>query len=196
MSLDHSYTRLAPIYDAVVDVASRAARRASLDALPRTPSGILLCGIGTGLDLPLLPPGHHYTGLDFNRAMLARSLPRAQGLDYTPVRGNAMRLPFADESFDCVVLHLIVAVVPDGAACLRETARVLKPGGAALLLDKFLPAGRPAPLRRLLSPIAGRIATRLDLVLEDALKALPFGVISNEPAAFGGWFRRVRLLRT
>lgn len=195
MSLDASYTRLAPLYDAVVDLASRGARRASLDALPRSPSDILLCGIGTGLDLPCLPPDHRYTGLDFNSAMLARSLPRAEGLDYRPVRGDAMRLPFRDASFDCIVLHLIVAVVPDGAACLREAARVLKPGGAALLLDKFLPAGRPAPLRRLLSPIAGRIATRLDLVLEDALKDLPFSVVSNEPAAFGGWFRRVRLLR-
>ncbi|MCP2821209.1 methyltransferase domain-containing protein, partial [Salmonella enterica subsp. enterica serovar Typhimurium] len=80
----------------------------------------------------------------------------------------------ADAQFDCVVLHLIVAVVPDGAACLREAARVLRPGGAALVLDKFLRRGHPAPLRRLLSPLAGRIATRLDVVLEDALDGLPF----------------------
>jgi phosphatidylethanolamine/phosphatidyl-N-methylethanolamine N-methyltransferase len=93
VSLDRSYTRIAPLYDRLVDAASRGARRASLGALPKTPSDVLLCGVGTGLDLPLLAPGHRYTGLDYNRAMLSRSLPRADGLDYTPVRGDAMRLP-------------------------------------------------------------------------------------------------------
>ena len=196
MSLASSYTRLAPLYDTVVAAASRGARRDSLSHLPRTPADVLLTGVGTGLDLPFLPPGHRYTGLDFNAAMLARSLPRASGLDYRAVRGDAMRLPFADASFDCVVLHLIVAVVPDGAACLREAARVLRPGGAALVLDKFLSRNRPAPLRRLLSPLAGRIATRLDVVFEEAMAGLPFAVVSDEAAAFGGWFRQIRLLRT
>ena len=195
MSLDRSYTRIAPLYDRLVEAASRGARRASLGALPKTPSDVLLCGVGTGLDLPLLAPGHRYTGLDYNRAMLSRSLPRADGLDYQPVRGDAMRLPFADESFDCVVLHLIVAVVPDSLACLREAARVTRPGGAVLLLDKFLSPGKASPVRRLLSPLAGRIATRLDVVLEDLLPEVALGVVSNEAAAFGGWFRRVRLVK-
>ena len=53
MSLATSYTWLAPLYDRVVEAASRNARRTSLAALPRTPSEILLCGVGTGLDLPL-----------------------------------------------------------------------------------------------------------------------------------------------
>lgn len=196
MSLATSYTRLAPLYDTVVAAASRGARRESLDHLPRSASDVLLLGVGTGLDLPHLPADHRYTGLDFNAAMLARSLPRASGLDYTAVRGDAMKLPFADACFDCVVLHLIVAVVPDGRACLAETARVLRPGGAVLVLDKFLRRGRPAPLRRLMSPVTGRIATRLDVVLEDLLLDQPFAVLSDDPAAFGGWFRRVRLLRT
>lgn len=195
MSLDASYTRFAPWYDTVVGLASRRARRASLDALPRTASDILLCGIGTGLDLPFLVPTHRYTGLDVNSAMLARSLPRAQGLVYAPVRGDAMHLPFRDESFDCVVLHLIVAVAPDSHACLREAARVTRPGGVVLILDKFLPRNKFAPLRRLLSPLAARIATKLDVALEDLLLQMPLTQISNEPAAFGGWFRRIRLMK-
>ena len=195
MSLATSYTWLAPLYDRVVEAASRNARRTSLATLPRTPSEILLCGVGTGLDLPWLPAGHHYTGIDFNRAMLARSLPRADGLDYTPVLGDAMRLPFADASFDCTVLHLIVAVVPDGAACLAEAARVTRSGGSILVLDKFLSPGRAAPLRRLLSPLAARLATRLDVAFEPLLTGLPLTVISDEPAAFGGWFRRIRLMK-
>jgi hypothetical protein len=59
-----------------------------------------------------------------------------------------------------------------------------------LLLDKFLSPGKASPVRRLLSPLAGRIATRLDVVLEDLLPEVPLTVVSNEAAAFGGWFRR------
>ena len=195
MSLATSYTRLAPLYDRVVEAASRNARRTSLGALPRAHSEILLCGVGTGLDLPGLPAGHHYTGIDFNRAMLVRSLPRADGLYYTPVLGDAMRLPFADASFDCTVLHLIVAVVPDGAACLAEAARVTRAGGSLLVLDKFLSPGRAAPLRRLLSPLAARVATRLDVAFEPLLTGLPLTVTSDDPAAIGGWFRRIRLVK-
>jgi phosphatidylethanolamine/phosphatidyl-N-methylethanolamine N-methyltransferase len=195
VSLATAYTFIAPCYDAVVDRATREARRASLSALPPDAGEVLLAGIGTGLDLPLLPPGPRYTGIDFNSAMLARSRPRAGALDYRPVRGNAMRLPFADASFDCVVLHLIVAVVPDSAACLREAARVARPGAPVLLLDKFLRPGHAAPLRRLLSPFAAGIATRLDVVFEQAVAGLPLDVVSDEAAAFGGWFRRIRLTR-
>ncbi|WP_018409898.1 class I SAM-dependent methyltransferase [Methyloversatilis thermotolerans] len=196
MSLASAYTVLAPFYDRVVSGATRPLRQASLAHLPAAPADVLLVGVGTGLDLPHLPAAHRYTGVDFNAAMLARSRPRASGLDFVAVRGDAMKLPFADACFDCAVLHLIVAVVPDGRAVLQEAARVLRPGGQALLLDKFLRRGRPAPLRRLLSPLAARVATRLDVVLEDALDGLPFGVVSDDAAAFGGWFRQVRLLRT
>jgi ubiquinone/menaquinone biosynthesis C-methylase UbiE len=105
-------------------------------------------------------------------------------------------LPFADASFDAVVLHLILAVVPDPRACLAEAARVLRPGGTILLLDKFLRAGQRAPLRRIANPLVRRLATRLDVVFEDVLREVKgLTVVDDQAALAGGWFRRIRLQR-
>ena len=194
MSLKHSYTLIAPFYDAAIARATLAARQRSLSGLPTTPGRVLLAGIGTGLDLPHLPPQHHYVGLDLNRAMLRRALPRAGAVDFLPLQGDAQRLPFADDSFDSAVLHLILAVVPEPARCFAEVARVLKPGGRLLVFDKFLRRGQPAVLRRLANPLLRRIATRLDVVFEDLLPAAPGLILEDDqPALAGGWFRLIRL---
>jgi ubiquinone/menaquinone biosynthesis C-methylase UbiE len=196
LSLKNSYTLIAPFYDAAIARTTQAARKHSLSALPETPSRVLLAGVGTGLDLPHLPAHHHYTGLDLTHAMLRRAIPRANHVDFAAVRGDAQNLPFAAGSFDVAVLHLILAVVPDPAKCLGEIARVLRPGGQALVFDKFLRPGEPALLRRLANPLASRIATRLDVVFESLLVAAPgLKVELDQPALVGGWFRMIRLRR-
>lgn len=194
MSLKHSYTLIAPFYDAAIARATQAARQRSLAALPALPGRVLLAGVGTGLDLPHLPPQHHYVGLDLNHAMLRRALPRVGAVDFVPLQGDAQRLPFADDSFDSTVLHLILAVVPEPADCFAEVARVLKPGGRLLVFDKFLRRGQPAVLRRLANPLLRRVATRLDVVFEDLLPAAPGLIVEDDrPALAGGWFRLIRL---
>lgn len=196
MSLKHSYTLIAPFYDAAIDRATRAARKHSLSALPAAPGRVLLAGVGTGLDLPHLPPQHHYVGVDLTEAMLRRARPRAGKADFSGVIGDAQRLPFADASFDHAVLHLILAVVPQPADCLREVARVLRPGGTALVFDKFLRRGQPAVLRRLANPLVRRVATRLDVVFEEVLAHTPaLQLEHDQPALAGGWFRMIRLRR-
>ncbi|MBS4019282.1 MAG: class I SAM-dependent methyltransferase [Dechloromonas sp.] len=196
MGLQHSYRLIAPFYDLAIERTTRSPRQRSLAALPATPGRVLLAGVGTGLDLPHLPAQHRYVGVDLTGAMLRRSLPRARHLDFTAVQGDMHRLPFPDGSFDAVIAHLILAVVPQPALCLAEISRVLKPGGEALILDKFLRRQQKAPLRRLLNPLARRIATRLDVVFEDLLDAEPgLALREDSPALAGGWFRRIRLVR-
>lgn len=197
-ALKTSYTLLAPFYDLVARPAFASARRQSLRALPDSGHcDVLIDGAGTGLDLPLLPRAHRYTALDLTRAMLARAAPRAAGLDIAWVQGDSLALPFAPARFDFVVLHLILAIVPDTAKALAEVARVLRPGGRALVLDKFLKRGERAVLRRLLSPLVARIVTRTDVILEDALGANPqLAVLSDEPALARGWIRRIVLERS
>jgi ubiquinone/menaquinone biosynthesis C-methylase UbiE len=192
-----SYSLIAPFYDLLIERSMREARKQSLRALPcDMTKKVLLSGIGTGLDLPLLPQMHHYTALDFNAAMLSRARLRSNGLQVAWVLGDSMALPFADAHFDHVVLHLITAVVPQPQCCLSEAARVLKPGGTIILFDKFLRLHQYAPLRRALSPLTRHIATRMDVVFEEVLSAVPeLEIISDMPLLAGGWFRSIVLRR-
>jgi phosphatidylethanolamine/phosphatidyl-N-methylethanolamine N-methyltransferase len=200
--LRRSYSLIAPLYDLVIARALQHARTRSLQAVPADPAeNILLSGVGTGLDLPLLPKPHRYTALDFNAAMLSRARLRGarlrdQGLQVDWVIGDSMALPFADRQFDHVVLHLIVAVVPQPALCLSEAARVLRPGGTVILLDKFLKPDQHALLRRAFNPVSRRFATRTDVVFEEVLSAVPqLEKISDVPLLAGGWFRGIVLRR-
>jgi ubiquinone/menaquinone biosynthesis C-methylase UbiE len=197
VSLRFSYTLIAPFYDAAIRRATSKIRAQSLKQLPNGGGlSILVNGIGTGLDLPYLPPTHHYVGLDLTAAMLHRARSRSGNLQINLIQGNSLNLPFADNYFDYVVLHLILAVVPDPVQCLKETARVLKTGGHILLLDKFLRRNELAWFRRALNPLAARIATRLDVVFEDVLESV-FGlkVESDVPVLVHGWFRNIRLVK-
>jgi phosphatidylethanolamine/phosphatidyl-N-methylethanolamine N-methyltransferase len=190
-----SYSLIAPIYDLFIERPMHEARRASLAALPTVaPECVLISGVGTGLDLPLLPDMHRYTALDFNPAMLERARQRNEKLAIEFVLGDCMDLPFADAQFDHVVLHLIVAVVPEPQRCLSEAVRVLKPGGTILLFDKFLQPDQHAPLRRIFNFISRRFATRMDVVFEEVLCAAPeLEVVSDVPMLANGWFRRIVL---
>lgn len=198
--LRYSYTLLAPLYDLMVAGASRRWRQASLAELAKLPGGvggkrILIAGIGSGLDIPDLPAGADYTGIDITPAMLRRAHQRAAkcGRSMALETGDVMALPYADASFDAVVMHLIVAVVPDAARALGEAARVLKPGGRIFILDKFLRPGQRAPLRRFMSPLLGKVVTRTDVVFEQVLAAVPLLDVVSDVALEGGWFRRIVL---
>ena len=195
MFLQYSYRFISPFYDFFVARATAASRQRSLSRLPQTgTSRVLLSGAGTGLDFPFLNAGHEYTALDLTHSMLKRSTGKAGNLHMHLTQGDSMALPFADACFDVVVLHLIVAVVPDAARCLAEAARVVKPGGQILIFDKFLHRGERAWLRRGLSLITSRFVTRLNVVFEDVLASVQsLNLLSDEKGLAGGWFRLIVL---
>ena len=109
------YTLYAPVYDVVVRRLHRGRRRALalLDVQPG--ERVLIVGCGTGLDLELLPSSCPVTAVDLTPAMVEKTRARAAalGLAVDARVMDASRLEFADGSFDCVLLHLILAVVPD-----------------------------------------------------------------------------------
>ncbi|HZU79166.1 MAG TPA: class I SAM-dependent methyltransferase [Acidimicrobiales bacterium] len=56
------------------------------------------------------------------------------------VQGNALRLPFADGSFDRVIAAEVLEHIPDDEAAMAELARVLRPGGTmAVTVPRFGP---------------------------------------------------------
>ncbi len=200
MSLKHSYTVLAPLYDAMVEKPLAQQRLVSLARLGDvTGKTILVNGVGSGLDIPHLPPGAKYIGVDITPAMLRRAEQRAQNTDcdIELVEADCMQLPFDDNQFDHVIMHLILAVVPKPERALQEACRVLKPGGKIFIYDKFIKPGQLALARRVLNLFIRHIATRTDVVFEQVLATCPeLVVIKDEPALAGGWFRLIELQKT
>ncbi|EIJ42073.1 methylase involved in ubiquinone/menaquinone biosynthesis [Beggiatoa alba B18LD] len=194
--LKYSYTLIAPIYDAIVAHPTKLARQHSLKQLPTVDAQtILLCGVGSGLDFPHLPTNAHYIGIDLTPAMLKRACQRAttQPPDISLHQGDVMQLPYADESYHHVIMHLILSVVPEPQQALNEAMRVVKTGGKIIILDKFLRPNQYAPIRRFISPLMGKIATRTDVVFENLQRPTHITVLQNTPAALNGWFRHIVL---
>ena len=146
------YTVWAPAYDALVGATGfNTARRLSIERL-RLASGdrVLIVGAGTGLDLDFLPSHVHVTAIDVTPAMLKHLERRAagSGRSVTAQIMDARRLAFPDSSFDAVVMHLILAVMPQPERGLREAVRVLKSGGRIAVFDKFLRDDERPSLKR------------------------------------------------
>jgi SAM-dependent methyltransferase len=74
-------------------------------------------------------------GLDLHADMLAvaRSLPELPGASIEWQAGNALALPFSDETFDVVLSQQGLQFFSDRPAALREMHRVLLPGGRVVL---------------------------------------------------------------
>lgn len=200
MGLKHSYTLLAPIYDAVVKNATASMRKSSLQRLQIADSQqILINGIGTGLDLPYLPSHHQYTATDLTPAMLRYCQRRLEQYDLQMQLHTAdvMQLPFTDNHFDIVQMNLILAVVPQPLLALQEAIRVVKPGGKIFIMDKFLKPGQAAPLRKALNLLMRHIATRTDVVFEELLEECPqVKLVNDQSALLNGWFRLIDLEKT
>jgi demethylmenaquinone methyltransferase/2-methoxy-6-polyprenyl-1,4-benzoquinol methylase len=80
----------------------------------------------------------HAVGLDITKGMLELAERKRSEQAITNVsfhRGDIMRMPFADESFDSVTGGYALRNVPDVEGALVEIKRVLKPGGRFLSLD-------------------------------------------------------------
>jgi ubiquinone/menaquinone biosynthesis C-methylase UbiE len=190
------YTFWAPVYDTLVG-SFDAKRRHSLRLLdPRAGERVLLVGAGTGADLPHLPPGCVVLATDLTPAMLARARPRVQpGTHLVVMDGQQLAAPAV--AFDAVVLHLILAVIPDPVRCLQEAARCLRPGGRVVVFDKFVRVGRVPLALRAVNPLARLLFSDMTRDFEEILERSGSALVveHDAPAALGGLYRH-QLLRT
>jgi ubiquinone/menaquinone biosynthesis C-methylase UbiE len=171
------YTLWAPIYDFLLAKKLHHKRRISIRlANIKKDEKVLLVGAGTGLDLPYLPQDCQITAIDITPAMIVHLNHRANqlGVDVESHVMDAQKLLFPDKSFDVVVLHLILAVIPDPLVCMAEVVRVLKPNGRIVVFDKFLPKGSLSLILRLFNPLTKILATNITRRLEFIIQ--PFGL--------------------
>jgi SAM-dependent methyltransferase len=138
MKLQHDhFDEVAHEYDESIPehvMAHLTVRRVEL-AQSLVPAGrVLDVGCGTGRFLDALPAGYERVGVDVSDAMLDRA--REKGIEVALASGGT--LPFDDDSFDLVTTFAVLHHLIDRdlvRATLREIARVVKPGGAAIVWD-------------------------------------------------------------
>ena len=94
-------------------------------------------GCGTGeLAASLAPFVSRVVGVDSSNEMLHSARTRLQQLKNIELRsGQLEALPIDDQSVDAATAFLVLHHLPDPLAVLRETTRILKPGGRLLLVD-------------------------------------------------------------
>jgi phosphatidylethanolamine/phosphatidyl-N-methylethanolamine N-methyltransferase len=138
---ESAYARWAPFYDLIFAKWLEPGRRAGTLAASRVEGRILDVGVGTGLELPLFSPTVQVVGVDLSEPMLLRASHRVRRQRLAHVEGLACmdgcRLGFQDSSFGCAVLMYILSVAPQPEAILDEAARVVRPGGEIILVNRI-----------------------------------------------------------
>lgn len=191
------YRLWAPVYDATVGQFFLPGRKRAMELLNLQPGErVLLVGVGTGADLLSLPAGITATGVDLSPDMLAKARQKLPlpGRDVTLLQGDAQKLLVDEAGYDAVAFNLILSVIPDGAACLQENLRALKPNGRAVVFDKFLPDdGRLTYGRRLLNLGSTLFGTDITRRFGDLARGVDIHVKCDEPSLMGGTYRVILL---
>jgi len=120
-------------YERMMGTWSRLAGEVFLDWL-KPSSGLrwIDIGCGNGAFTELLAERcapAEIQGIDPSEAQLAFARARHTAGIAQFRQGDAMALPFADNSFDAAVMALVIFFVPDPPAGVAEMARVVRPGG-------------------------------------------------------------------
>lgn len=190
------YSIYAPFYDLIGNIFNDSRKR-SIDNLDiKNGDKVLLLGAGTGIDLAFLPENCTVYATDITEAMVKRIRKKALGIkvDVKPLVMDGQNLEFPDEHFDKVILHLILAVIPDPHACIKEVDRVTKTGGGIAVFDKFLTGSNPPGVtRRFLNRVTRLLFSDINRRIENIIAPTDLKLIHNKPEKFGGTFRLILL---
>ncbi len=158
------FSSIAPRYDVTNEVLSfgvhRLWRRTAVRLSgAKEGSHILDCATGTG-DLALVfkrkvGTSGRVVGTDFCPEMLESAPAKAAkaGLQVGFQVADALALPFADNSFDVASIAFGIRNVDDPVKCLKEMARVVRPGGRVVVLEFGQPTGFFGALFRFYSKV-------------------------------------------
>ena len=141
------FTNVASKYDIMNDVMSAGIHRVWKDAMmdwlaPRPGQQLLDVAGGTGdISFRFLKRAGkaHATVLDLTESMLIEGRKRAEAEDMADsldwLVGDAMALPFEDNSFDVYTISFGIRNVTRPQEALNEAFRVLRPGGRLMVLE-------------------------------------------------------------
>lgn len=154
--------------------------RAIEELRPDPGDRVLDLGVGTGMTLEHYPDNITVVGMDLSWGMLekANAKCREQQLDHCRlVQGDAMAPPFAERSFDHIIVTHTVSVVSDPPRLLQWCQRMIKPGGRIIVLNHFR-SDNPVigTLEKVANPLCVHIGWRSDLSLEDCLTGVDLAV--------------------
>jgi demethylmenaquinone methyltransferase/2-methoxy-6-polyprenyl-1,4-benzoquinol methylase len=168
------FASIAPRYDAANEILSLGIHRGWRRSAVRISGAaagqrVIDCATGTG-DLAIefkraVGPTGEVMGTDFCAEML-RAAPGKAARSGVQVRfavADALQLPFPDARFDVASIAFGIRNVDDPVRCLREMARVVKPGGCVIVLEFGQPKGPFGALFRAYSrgvmPLVGGLLT-------------------------------------
>jgi demethylmenaquinone methyltransferase/2-methoxy-6-polyprenyl-1,4-benzoquinol methylase len=191
------FDEVAPRYDLTNTVLSlgqdRSWRKAVSRALALQPGErVLDLAAGTATSaVALARSGATVVGCDFSLGMLRQG--RGRGVDL--VAGDALRLPFADGSFDAVTISFGLRNVHDTDLALRELLRVTRPGGRLVVCEFSHPTWRPFRtvyteyLMRLLPAVATRVSAdpAAYVYLAESIRAWPDQAALAARVRGAGW---------
>jgi demethylmenaquinone methyltransferase/2-methoxy-6-polyprenyl-1,4-benzoquinol methylase len=186
-------------YDVTNDVLSlgqdRLWRRAVVAACDARPGQRVLdiaAGTGTSSE-PFADSGVDVVPADFSLGMLRVGHRRRSDLGFTAA--DAMRLPFADDSFDVVTMSFGLRNVADPSTALREFLRVTKPGGRLVVCEFSTPTNGAFRtvytnyLMRALPPVARKVSSNPEsyVYLAESIRAWPDQRGLARQVADAGW---------
>jgi demethylmenaquinone methyltransferase/2-methoxy-6-polyprenyl-1,4-benzoquinol methylase len=186
-------------YDLTNDVLSlgqdRLWRRAVVKAVDARPGQTVLdiaAGTGTSSE-PFADGGVNVVPADFSLGMLRVGRRRRPDLGFTAA--DAMRLPFADDSFDVVTMSFGLRNVASVDSTLREFLRVTRPGGRMVICEFSQPTNRAFRkvyreyLMRSLPPIARKVSSNPEsyVYLAESIQAWPAQRELAEQIRAAGW---------
>ncbi|WP_282785150.1 MULTISPECIES: demethylmenaquinone methyltransferase [unclassified Nocardia] len=155
---------------------------------------VLDLGAGTGVStVELAKSGAWVVAADFSQGMLAAGRHRQVPM----VAADAMRLPFADASFDAVTIAYALRNVADPDLALREMLRVTKPGGRLVVAEFSTPVFGPFRtvymeyLMKALPRVARAVSSNPDayVYLAESIRAWPTQSQLALRIADAGWSR-------
>lgn len=161
---------------------------------PRRGMRILDLAAGTGASsVKLRAAGAEVVSCDFSVGMLRVGKRRNPELDL--IAGDALRLPFADESFDVVTISWALRNVNDVTLALREMLRVTRPGGRLVVLENSHPTWKPFRIgyleymMRAVPVVAKAVSTNPEAYeyLAESVRAWPAQAPLAELIARSGW---------